>query len=343
MSSEFDGLIGRVSRYIIDHPDDRDWWERGPALVGLQRFENPEANRVVERWIDRAIARQSSAGYLANDERDYLGSGHVRVFTPSPANASSFGVALLNIYRRTREQRLLDAALLHAEALLAAKRTRDGGIVARLEAPELWIDFAYLMAPFLTLLGCVTGRAEFLDEGARQIEVMAKHLVDLHRNLARHVWCETPDQYPQSTFWARGNGWLVAGLVDVIEMKPDHAAADRLCDLLRRVLTSLRELQDRSGYLRHVLDDPFAPFESSGTLQYAYAAAAAARLGLVELGFRDSAIRAFRVVADSVGADGGVPAVALPPGGPGVPFGKAPFAQGFLLLAAFELQAELRR
>ena len=26
MSSEFDGLIGRVSRYIIDHPDDRDWW-----------------------------------------------------------------------------------------------------------------------------------------------------------------------------------------------------------------------------------------------------------------------------------------------------------------------------
>jgi len=26
-----------------------------------------------------------------------------------------------------------------------------------------------------------------------------------------------------------------------------------------------------------------------------------------------------------------------------VPFGKAPFAQGFLLLAAFELQAELRR
>jgi unsaturated rhamnogalacturonyl hydrolase len=341
-SQELEELVGRVTGYIMEHPDDRDWWERGPALIGIQRFGNSKANRTIERWIDRAVARQSSAGYLANDERDHLASGHVRVFTPSPANASSFGVALLRVYERTGEQRLLDAALRHADALSKARRTQDGGIVARLEAPELWIDFAYLMAPFLALLGKLTGEAKFVDEAALQVEVMAKHLVDPYRNLARHVWCETPDHFPQSTFWARGNGWLVAGLVDLIQLHPGHEATKRLTELLRRVLSAIKALQDRSGYLRHVLDDPFAPFESSGTLQFAYAAAAASRLNIVDASFREAALRAFRIVAGSVDKDGGVPAVALPPGGPGVPFGKAPFGQGFFLLAAYELRAELQ-
>ena len=47
------------------------------------------------------------------------------------------------------------------------------------------------------------------------------------------------------------------------------------------------------------------------------------------------------VVAGSVQDDGAVPGVAVPPGGPGVPFGTTLFGQGFFLLAAHALRGEL--
>lgn len=63
----------------------------------------------------------------------------------------------------------------------------------------------------------------------------------------------------------------------------------------------------------------------------------AVRLGLLDESWLEGACRGFEVVAGSVLPNGMVPGVAVPPGGPGVPFGWTPFGQGFFLLAAREL------
>jgi len=39
--------------------------------------------------------------------------------------------------------------------------------------------------------------------------------------------------------------------------------------------------------------------------------------------------------------DGAIPGVAVPPGGPGVPFGSTLFGQGFFLLATHALRQQL--
>lgn len=72
---------------------------------------------------------------------------------------------------------------------------------------------------------------------------------------------------------------------------------------------------------------------------FSYAAAKAARLGLASGSLLPAARRAFDIVAGSIDDGGGIPGVAVPPGGPGVPFARAPFGQGFFLLAANELGA----
>ena len=142
-------------------------------------------------------------------------------------------------------------------------------------------------------------------------------------------------------FWSRGNGWLVCAAVDLLELVPDHRDAGFVREVGVAALKAMATYQDASGYFCHVLDDPRSNLEASGGLMFAYAVAKAARLGLDVEELVPAALRALSAVAGGVEPSGKVPGVAVPPGGPGVPFDWAPFGQGFFLLAAGELAGRL--
>ena len=334
-------LVERVTRWTLAHPDERDPWEKAPAMTGVLAWNNADAVAGVRRWIDRAVDTQGSDGYLCYSERIELPHGHVRTFTPTGTLSAAIGYPMLEIYERTKDARYLEAARLQAEAILRAPRTRDGGISCRFESKELWVDFIYLMGPFLARYGRIAGERKHIDEAFAQYEVHGRHLIDPFTNLTRHAWCETPNHFPQSTLWARGNGWLVCAAVDLLEIAPDHERAKYVADTCRAALLAMQSLQDRSGFLRHILDDPFSKFEASSTVMFAYAAARAAARGLVGGELVESALKAWRAVALSAQEDGAIPGVAVPPGGPGVPFGSTLFGQGFFLLATHALRQQL--
>jgi unsaturated rhamnogalacturonyl hydrolase len=341
MAVNLGAIVRSVTQYTITHPDERDPWEKAPAITGILAWNDSSAVSAVQRWIDRAVETQGSEGYLCYPERIELPAGHVRTFTPTASLSASIGFPLLEFYARTKEPRYMNAAVLQAEALARAPRTRDGGISCRYESTELWVDFTYLMCPFLARLGKLTGDSQYIDEAYSQFEIHARHLVDPLTGLVRHAWCETPNHYPQSTFWARGNGWLIACATDLLEIAPGHAGAGFVRDACGKTLSAMRGLQDRSGFFRHILDDRFSKFEASSTVMFAYAAAKAVSLGVVEKSFLDDAVRGWTVVAGSVLENGAVPGVAVPPGGPGVPFGTTLFGQGFFLLAAHALRDQI--
>lgn len=331
----------RAMQYVLAHPYERDYWEKAVAITAALAWNNAEQVAAVQTWLDRAIETQTSNGDLNYADPLDLPAGHVRTFTPTSSLPASLGYPLLLTYRRTGDPAYLEAARLQVEALLRTERTSEGGIWARKEGPELWVDFLYMMCPFLILYGQITKNAEYVDEAFRQYAVHVRHLVDPYQGLTRHAWCEKPNHYPQSTFWARGNGWLVCVSVDILSLAPDHPDAAQVREVLARALNKMAEYQDRSGFFHHVLDDVNTKLEASSTVMFAYAAAQAVSLGLVDQSFIERALRAVRVVAGSVDESGAVPGVAVPPGGPGVPFGTTLFGQGFFSLAAHALRERL--
>lgn len=334
-------VVDRVRRHTAAWNQERDHWERSPALNGLLTWGGEQDVAAAQAWLDRAVETQTSEGLLSFGEALELEAGHVKTFVPTGVLPASFGYPLLRLHDRTQDQRHLEAAERQMAALMASPRTSDGGFWGRAEGPELWIDMTYMICAFLARFGQVKGDASYVDEAFHQIEVHAKHLVDPYADLGRHTWCEVPNCFPQSTLWSRGNGWLVSAGVDLLELCPDHERSSAVADLTRRVLTAIAARQDRSGFLRHVLDDPHAKFESSGTLMFAYASAKAAQQGIVGEEFLERATRAVRVVSGSVDEDGAVWGVAVPPGGPGVPFASAAYGQGFFLLACDALREQL--
>ncbi|WP_454719931.1 MULTISPECIES: glycoside hydrolase family 88 protein [Cupriavidus] len=327
-------------RFGLAHPDERDSWMRAPFLCAVLEQGDAAAVAVVDGWLRRAVATQRASGNLAYaDTVQGLGSGHIRSFTPLATLSAALGYPLLQRYRQCGDAALLAAARRQVEALRACPRTAAGGFWARAEGPELWIDFTYLVCPFLALYGDITGDAAACDEAFRQYEIHVDHLLDARAGLARHAWCERPDHFPQSTFWSRGNGWLLCASVALLELAPGHARAPYVAGVLQRVLGAMAAHQEPSGYFCHVLDDPRSNLEASGTLMFAYAAARAVALGAAAPLLLGPARRAFEAVVGAVEPSGKVPGVAVPPGGPGVPFDWAPFGQGFFLLAAQALQA----
>lgn len=328
--------------FALSHGNERDCWTKGAALTAALKAGDEAEQQVAQQWLQRAVETQRNDGNLNYaDTVQALASGHVRSFTPLASLSSSLGYSLMLAYKKNSREDFLQAAALQVKALRDAPRTSDGGIWARGEGPELWVDFTYLMCPFLVLYGQVANDADAVDEAFRQFVVHVEHLLDRRRHLARHAWCEKPDHYPQSTFWARGNGWLVCAAADLLELAPDHKEAAGVRQVLKQVLTAMGELQERSGYFCHVLDDPRSNLEESGTVMYAYALARAVSQGVMDRSELGKARRAVVAVAGGVEPSGKVPGVAVPPGGPGVPFDWTLFGQGFFVLAVDALaQAE---
>jgi unsaturated rhamnogalacturonyl hydrolase len=336
-----ESVVRKVVAYTTKIDRQRDDWQRASAMSGVLACGDDQEVAVIKGWLDRAVETQNSQGNLSFSEPEYFPAGHVGRATPHGPLSSSFGYPLLELHERTGDARYLEAAARQIAALMKARRTSDGGIWSHKDGPELWVDFVYMMCPFLARYGKVTGDAQYVDEAFHQFEVHVRHLVDPYAHLARHAWREIPNSFPQSTFWARGSGWLVAAAVQLLELWPDHEKSGWLADTAVRTLLAMAGHQDATGYLRNVLDDPDSPLESSASVMFAYAAAKAVDQGLTDPDLIGSAVRAVRAVSGEVSHDGAVRGVSVPPGGPGVAFGVTPFGQGFFLLACDALRKPL--
>ncbi|HVZ43534.1 MAG TPA: glycoside hydrolase family 88 protein [Ramlibacter sp.] len=344
-------LAARAADYICaQNPLRYENWENACNAGGLVSLDAARYADKVKEIADYAVRMQASDGQLAyglivpgdpaNVVEKWTGAGTIT----GTVHAATLGPVVLRQYEVSGESRYLDAAKLQFAYMMRVGRTRDGGIVHREEAPELWLDTVWFVAPFLAKYGLVTGNGDAVDDAVRQIDVHVEHLLDPKSHLLRHIWCETPDHIPQSMYWARGHGWVVAAVADIWEMLPaEHRGRASISRLLGTLLPALVKLQDRTGLWRNIMDDKRSPLEASGTLMFAYGIRKALDLGIVQgAGYADAARRAMEAVMPFVGTDGAVSLVALPPGGPRARLGVAPYGQGWFAAAAGRFLASAR-
>lgn len=140
-----------------------------------------------------------------------------------------------------------------------------------------WADGLYMVMPVMTKLYQVTGDERYLEKLHEYFSYAKSIMYDEETGLffrdAKYVYPKHKSLNGRKDFWARGDGWVFAGLAKVLADLPDeHKHREEYLTIYRKMAETLAEAQQPGGYwTRSLLDPEHAPgYETSGTAFFTY-------------------------------------------------------------------------
>ena len=289
-----------------------EFWHYGDSIgfEGLLAAADVLGDSRYEGWVHGAL-RAWAARAEPYQELDNTAPGH----------------AMCLAYERTEDEAILEAAKGLAR-FLAGRRTIEGAFITFERAPlrEPWsgeslspaelklladpgagvfVDCVHFDPPFFAHLAALTGDATLADLGAEQALAHLRLLQD-PSGLVSHFVLEKTGEKRYGYGWARGQGWALLGLLDLLErLPPTHPAQPELRSALALLAGALAEHQNPDGSWQTVASDAASPPESSTAAFAAAGFAQGVGLGLLDESYRDRALRAWRSTWSKVD-EGGV-------------------------------------
>lgn len=213
-----------------------------------------------------------------------------------------------------------------------------------------WSDALYMVMPVMTKMYKLTGDVQYLDKLYENLLYSDRIMLDQETGLyfrdARYVYPNHKSVNGKKDFWARGDGWVLAGLAKVLQDLPkDYKHYKFFVDKFQRLADIVAKTQQKDGYwTRSILDPNHAPGpETSGTAFFAYGIMWGVNNGfLAKKDYKKCIDRAWQYISETaVQADGKVGYV-QPIGDRAIPGqtvdanSQANFGVGAVLLAAYE-------
>ncbi len=150
-----------------------------------------------------------------------------------------------------------------------------------------WCDALFMGPPTWIRMWVATGDRVYLDYMVEHWWQTSDYLYDKgeHLYFRDSTYFDKREANGKKVFWGRGNGWVMGGLVRVMEFLPkDHPARPRFEQQFREMSARIRELQQPDGLWRASLLDPasYPLQETSGSGFYCYALTWGINQGLLE-------------------------------------------------------------
>ncbi len=140
-----------------------------------------------------------------------------------------------------------------------------------------WADGLYMVMPVMTKLYHVTGNSTYLDKLYEYItfsdSIMYDDETGLYYRDAKYVYPKHKSVNGKKDFWARGDGWVLAGLAKVLKDLPkEYEHRQFFVDKFVKMAGAVASIQQPEGYwTRSMMDSEHAPGpETSGTAFFTY-------------------------------------------------------------------------
>ena len=140
-----------------------------------------------------------------------------------------------------------------------------------------WADGLYMVMPVLTKLYKATGNVKYLDKLTANFTWADQLMFDKEEQLyyrdGKYVYPKHKTEAGKKDFWARGDGWVLAGLAKVLaDMPEDYAHRPLFLQRFRQLAEGVSRCQQKDGYwTRSMLDATQAEGpETSGTAFFTY-------------------------------------------------------------------------
>lgn len=199
-------------------------------------------------------------------------------------NADNYacGQTYIDLYRLTPEPKMLTKTKANANMLINTPQVDDW----------TWIDAIQMGMPVLAKLGKETGDQRYFDKAWDMYEWSRNTLAGGLYNPKDGLWWRDADFVPpykepngKDCYWSRGNGWVVAALVKVLEELPadDPHRKDYINDL-KAMCEALVKCQREDGFWNVSLHDEsnFGGKELTGTALFVYGMAWGVNNGILD-------------------------------------------------------------
>lgn len=179
-------------------------------------------------------------------------------------------------------------------------------------ASELWswCDALYVAPPAWMRLYWATGDTRYMEFAVRNWWRTTDFLYDKQERLffRDSTYFKLTSANGHKVFWSRGNGWVIAGIVRMLQFLPrNHPDRPRFERLFTDMAARILSLQQADGLWRVSLLDPQSnpQKETSGSGFYTYAFAWGVNQGLLDPAkFEPAVRRGWLALSDCVEADG---------------------------------------
>ena len=191
-----------------------------------------------------------------------------------------FGVVPLEAFIQTKAKRYLELGIGFAD-LQWEDPTPDG--ITR-EA-RYWIDDMFMITAVQVQAYRATKDSRYIDRAALP---MTAYLDRLQQ--PNGLFYHAPDT---PFYWSRGNGWVAAGMTELLRSLPkNHPAQQRIIAGYRKMMAALLRYQAADGLWRQLIDKPEAWAETSGTGMFTFAMVTGVKNGWLEAATYGKAARA---------------------------------------------------
>jgi unsaturated rhamnogalacturonyl hydrolase len=179
----------------------------------------------------------------------------------------------LELFLQHRDFQMLEPAKQRCDQIMATPPKDENNLdftAPRAHEKWVWCDALFMSPPVWARLSAVTGDKKYLDFMNQRWWRTSDHLYDKQEHLYYRDdrFLTMHEANGRKVFWGRGNGWVMGGLVRVLQFMPaDYPDRQRYVGQFKEMAARLVDLQGEDGLWRASLLDPgsFPAPESSGS------------------------------------------------------------------------------
>jgi len=242
-------------------------------------------------WIRGAFFTGVMATYETTKDSRYLEAAiawaekNAWQIGPKPRLADDQAVAqtYLEIFRIKKDPRMT-ANILKVFDEIAANPMRGPVVGWKKDTNWNWCDALFMAPPVYARLAAITGKRNYLEA----MDQLWADTTDYLYDPAEHLYFRDESFIPKpddpttlekngkKIFWSRGNGWVMGGLVRVLQSMPkNYSTRQRYMQQFKEMAGKIAALQGQDGLWRASLLDPgsYPDPETSGSSFFCYAMA----------------------------------------------------------------------
>jgi len=184
-------------------------------------------------------------------------------------DANVYGILPLELYMQNEEEKFLKQGLELADNQW--KDTLSNGLTSQV---RYWIDDVWMIGSLQVQAYRATSDEIYLRRAAKIVDSYIQRLQQPNGLFYRG------ENAP--FFWGRGNGWVAAGLAELLSELPDSSPAyQSILDGYKKMMDALLQYQTEDGMWRQLIDKEESWKETSSTAMFGYAITVGVKKGLL--------------------------------------------------------------